>query len=337
MSRTCASWSRRPSPWSTSTPRRTSWSTSEFVRPSDPVVARRRPVQGQREARLGAADELRGADPDDGRARPAGAQPARRASCASDLAVLIATIAMTRPADHHGSHAIVQRCGDDRGDAAQCARAGLPARRARRRRRRRRPTAPSTILERAGGVRFVSEPDRGLSHAMNKGVDDGRRFDRRLAQRRRRLPPRRAARRRRGLRGAARGRVGHRPLPDHRRRRARDPPRRDGLQELLPAPLLALALPDAELHLRAGDLRASRGVSAPSVPRGLRDVDGLRRLPPACAGRRPDRPRPRPGLLSHDGGHAFDVELRAPVRRARRAGSGPWRRTSRSRSPSTRR
>jgi glycosyltransferase involved in cell wall biosynthesis len=27
------------------------------------------------------------------------------------------------------------------------------------------------ILERAGDVRFVSEPDRGLSHAMNKGVD----------------------------------------------------------------------------------------------------------------------------------------------------------------------
>ena len=27
------------------------------------------------------------------------------------------------------------------------------------------------ILERAEGIRYVSEPDRGLSHAMNKGVD----------------------------------------------------------------------------------------------------------------------------------------------------------------------
>ena len=26
------------------------------------------------------------------------------------------------------------------------------------------------ILDHAGGVRYVSEPDRGLSHAMNKGV-----------------------------------------------------------------------------------------------------------------------------------------------------------------------
>ena len=40
----------------------------------------------------------------------------------------------------------------------------------------------------------------------------------------------------------------------------------DRLQELPPTPLLARALPDAELHLRAGDVRPPRGLSAPSLP-----------------------------------------------------------------------
>ena len=83
------------------------------------------------------------------------------------------------------------------------------------------------ILDRAEGVCYVSEPDRGLSHAMNKGVamasgsivgwlnaDDVY------------LPGALRARGR-GLRGASRGRVGDRSLPDHRSPWARDPQGRD--------------------------------------------------------------------------------------------------------------
>ena len=218
VSRTVRELVRRPSPWSTSTPTTHVVVDPEFVRPSDPVPLVGDPSKARAQARLGAADELRGPDRDDGRARPAGAQRGRRACGATSRSdrhrthADLPTITVVTPSFNAGGH--------DRRDAAQRARAGLPARRARRRRRRldRRHASTSSSAPRA--VRYVSEPDRGLSHAMNKGVAHGRRLDRRLAQRRRRLPARRAARRRRGLRRAPRGRVGDRPLPDHRRRRA---------------------------------------------------------------------------------------------------------------------
>ena len=193
------------------------------------------------------------------------------------------------------------------------------------------------ILERAEGVRFVSEPDRGLSHAMNKGVamasgsiigwlnaDDIY------------LP---GALRAIGEAFAAcpqaEWATGRCLIVDEAGREIRKGA--TAYKNFFLRRYSHCALPHAELHLGAGDLRAPRGLSAPSLPRGLRDVDGLRRLPAVRAGRRPDRPRSRPGLLSHDGGHALDVELRAPVRRARRAGARPWRRPSGRRSPSTRR
>ncbi len=111
-------------------------------------------------------------------------------------------------------------------------------------------------IVRAAGLRHVSEPDRGLTHALNKGIamatgevvgslnaDDVY------------LPGALAAGGR-GVRREPRGGVGHGRVRDRGRARQRDQARRDGVQEPLSAPSLAPASPDAEPRLGAVDLRA---------------------------------------------------------------------------------
>ena len=96
-------------------------------------------------------------------------------------------------------------------------------------------------IVRAAGLRFVSEPDRGLTDALNKGIAMARGEIVGIAELRRHVPAGRAGARRGRVRRASGGRVAHRPLPDRRRRRAGDPPRRDALQAGLPASSFVLA------------------------------------------------------------------------------------------------
>ena len=232
-----------------------------------------------------------------------------------------------RAAAHHRHHAVVQRRRHDRRGAGQRPRPGLRRPRAHRRRRR--------LDGRHGG-----DPARGAGHPLHlrarprprardeQGHRDGVGRDRRRAQRGRPLPPRRARRRRAAPSRAARRASGSPAAassstatgaeirrPDHR------------LQELAAAPLLARALPDAELRLRAGDVLPPRGAAGDRRLR--RALPHLRRLRPAAAlraARRPDRAGARPRVLPHGRGHAEHGRLRDAVPRARRAGAAARRR-----------
>jgi GT2 family glycosyltransferase len=110
---------------------------------------------------VGAADELRGAHSDDGRARPRGAQRHAVAGPQGARALTLPTITVVTPSFNaaatiedtlrsvreqdypHVEHVVVDGASSD---------------------------GTVDILERAEDIRYVSEPDRGLSHAMNKGV-----------------------------------------------------------------------------------------------------------------------------------------------------------------------
>ena len=102
------------------------------------------------------------------------------------------------------------------------------------------------ILERAAGLRFVSEPDRGLSHAMNKGVaiSPAVRSWAGSTPTTSISPARCAPWARPSPRARGRWATGRCLIIDGAGARSAG---RDGLQELPPAPLLARAVPDAEL------------------------------------------------------------------------------------------
>ena len=182
------------------------------------------------------------------------------------------------------------------------------------------------ILERAEGVRFVSEPDGGRVDAVNKGfamaagevvgwlnADD--RYE----------PGALAAVGRAFAEQPGRG-LGDRLLPDHRReRRAR-------------SARAVTAYKNALLRRFSFGLYLTQNfVSDPAtfVRRAVLEEVGplddryrhLPRLRPVAA-RRPARrsggAAPLPVELPHDRGHAQHGGIRAPVRRARRGGAAAW-------------
>ena len=196
---------------------------------------------------------------------------------------------------------------------------------------------PCALLERAPGIRWISEPDRGRVHAANKGVhmatgdvvawlnaDD--RYEpgtlRAVGEAFTREP-------RRG--------VGHRLLPHHRRRRCGDPQPDHGLQEPAPPALVAAALPDSELRVRPRNLRAAgRSTRGGTARRALPHVARLRPMAPCGRALRPAGDPPEgAGVLSNDRDHAQHGRLRAAVPRARRDRAGVRPAAIRSLSPST--
>ena len=132
-------------------------------------------------------------------------------------------------------------------------------------------------------------PTAASADALNKGIAMATRRRDRRAQRRRRLRAGRA-----GARSATALRdrpdamwlTGYCRIIDGDGRG--DPQAGHRLQELAAAPLLARPLPDAQLHLGAGDVLPPRG--AGRGRRLRRALPDLRRLRPAAA----DRPPPRP-------------------------------------------
>ena len=231
----------------------------------------------------------------------------------------------------HDRHAVPERGGDDRRDAAQRPRRRTtPRARARRRRRRldRRDGGDPRARRRACGS--SPSPTAGCRDAMNKGIamaggdvvgwlnaDDVY------------LPGALRAVGR-GVRGAPGRRVGDRALPDHRRRRAGDPQARRRVQELAAAALLA----SAATSRRTSSPRPRRSSAARRAARSAAStsatvLDGLRRLAAARPPRRPDRARRAlacfrmaEGSLSMTGFERQFGEHAPNARRARRGAPG---------------
>ena len=149
-------------------------------------------------------------------------------------------------------------------------------------------------IVRAAGLRFVSEPDRGLTDALNKGIAMARgEIVGSLNSDDTYLP---GALARVGEAFAAHPEVewvtGRCPIVDDRG--PGDPARRDALQGGLPAPPLVLAAPRPQLRLGAGDVRApQRAAGGRRLRRALPLLGRLRHVAEARPPRRSDRARRR--------------------------------------------